>query len=207
MKKILTVLLSVLLLTCLSGCAWFNSWTEDISGDIVGNTYRIEFYSNHGEKFMTMSGSKINMSANVVKEPSYSSEGGWGYVQTMSSVTTITIDGSQVESCGSTIIFAEDNLQPDVNFQAPEVIESTAEGFADNTIIADIVNRYKNAFGKPVVVVIQSQLGDPITAYSGNSVYWEVCENLPKTTKLMVDGKALYIHRANFQIIDKDLLD
>ena len=31
--------------------------------------------------------------------------------------------------------------------------------------------------------------------------------NLPKMTKLMIDGKALYIHRANFQIIDKELLD
>lgn len=43
-------------------------------------------------------------------------------------------------------------------------------------------------------------------AYSGNEVYWEVCQDLPKTTKLMIDGKALYIHRANFQIIDKNLL-
>ncbi len=65
----------------------------------------------------------------------------------------------------------------------------------------------KNYFGKARVVVIQSQLGDPICAYSGDSVYYEVCEDLPKTTKLMIDGKALYIHRANFQIIDKELLN
>ena len=32
-------------------------------------------------------------------------------------------------------------------------------------------------------------------------------KDLPKTTKLMIDGKALYIHRANFQIIDKSLLN
>ena len=37
-------------------------------------------------------------------------------------------------------------------------------------------------------------------------VYWEVEDDLPKTTKLMIDGKPLYIHRANFQIIDKKLL-
>ncbi|MBR1828575.1 MAG: DUF5052 family protein, partial [Atopobiaceae bacterium] len=43
-------------------------------------------------------------------------------------------------------------------------------------------------------------------AYSGNNVYWEVQTELPKTTKLMVDGKALYVHRANFQIIDRNLL-
>ncbi len=56
-------------------------------------------------------------------------------------------------------------------------------------------------------MVIQSQLGDPICAFSGDDVYWEVSENLPKTTKVMIDGKALYIHRANFQIIDKDLIE
>lgn len=31
--------------------------------------------------------------------------------------------------------------------------------------------------------------------------------DLPRFTKLMIDGKALYIHRANFQIVDKALLD
>jgi hypothetical protein len=45
-------------------------------------------------------------------------------------------------------------------------------------------------------------LGQPIAAFSGDDVYWD----LPKMTKLMVDGKALYIHRANYQIIDKKLL-
>ena len=74
-------------------------------------------------------------------------------------------------------------------------------------MIEGILNKYKNIFVKSSVVLIQSKLGDPICAYSGDNVYWEVSQNLPKTTKLMVDGKALYIHRANFQIIDKELLD
>lgn len=78
---------------------------------------------------------------------------------------------------------------------------------ADNTYIAGIVNKYKNMFGKSRIVVVKSQLGQPITAYSGDEVYWEIPDDLPKMTKLMIDGKALYIHRANFQIIDKALLD
>ena len=57
------------------------------------------------------------------------------------------------------------------------------------------------------MAVIQSQMGDPLCAYSGKEVYWEVCEDLPKTTKLMIDGKALYIHRANFQLIDRELIN
>ena len=38
-------------------------------------------------------------------------------------------------------------------------------------------------------------------------MFWEVKTDLPKTTMLMIDNKALYIHRANFQIIDTKLLD
>ena len=74
------------------------------------------------------------------------------------------------------------------------------------TSVATLINGYRNAFGKPMVLVIQSQLGVPICAYSGDNVYWEVCNDLPKTTKLMIDGKAIYVHRANFQIIDLSLL-
>jgi len=47
----------------------------------------------------------------------------------------------------------------------------------------------------------------PICAYSGDEVYWEIPNDLPKMTKLMIDGKALYIHRANFEIIDKKLIE
>lgn len=157
---------------------------------------------------MDMSGQKIDLKSNIVKEKSFSSSGEWGYVQALSSVVTVTIDGKEVESCGSTMIFAESGLNPEVDFKSQEVINSTTDGsLGDNVIIASVVNKYKNYFGKSRVVVIQSQLGDPICAYSGDEVYWQVCQDLPKTTKLMIDGKALYIHRANFQIIDKNLLN
>ena len=52
-----------------------------------------------------------------------------------------------------------------------------------------------------------AQTGAPIYVFSGRSVYWEVPDDLPKFTKLSIDGKPLYIHRANFQIIDAKLLD
>ena len=208
-KKILvTVLIMIMVIGCLPGCAVWDNDINEIKGEITGNTYNATFYSNDGNKFMEMSGQKIDLASNVVKEQTYSSDGGWGYTKTLSSVVTVTIDGKEVESCGSTMIFAEDDLSPEVDFKSPEVINSTTDGSLDeNVIIASSVNRYKNLLGKSRVVVIQSQLGDPICAYSGDEVYWEVCQDLPKTTKLMIDGKALYIHRANFQILDKSLLN
>ena len=204
-KKIVVVIaLMLLLATLLTGCAGFQSDVNSLNGSITGNTYECQFFSNHGQKFMTMTGQKIDINENVVRERIYTDKG-WGYTKTLSSVITVTVDGSEVESCGTTILFIEDGLTPDVDFTMQD-ITSIAEGILDNTIIANTVNRYKNWFGKSRVVVIQSQMGDPIMAFSGDEVYYTVCEDLPKTTKLMIDGHALYIHRANFQIIDKDLL-
>lgn len=201
-------ILAVVGVSILPGCEYINSTISEIKGALVGNSFTCEFYDNSGNQFMNAHGKKINMNSNTVYEYSQNSDGTSSKTATMSSVVTITIDGSQIETCGSTVIFVEDGLKEEVDFKAEELsrIESSANGFGDNTFIANIVNEYKNVFGKGVVVVIQSQLGDPICAFSGNSVYWEVCQDLPKTTKLMIDGKALYIHRANFQIIDKDLL-
>lgn len=206
MKKLFKIILIFSLCILSTGCSLIGSKINSLNGSITGNTYECQFYSNTGDKFMTLSGQKIDIEPNIVKESTYNGEG-WGYVETLSSVITITVDGHQIESCGSTILFIEKGLNIEADFKQIEYIGSEAEGFGDNTFIANIVNKYKNAFGKPIVVVIQSQLGDPICAFSGDNVYWEVCNDLPKTTKLMIDGKALYIHRANFQIIDKELLD
>ena len=204
-KKIVVVIAFMLLLaTLLTGCAGFQSDVNSLNGSITGNTYECQFFSNYGKKFMTMSGQKIDINENIVRERIYTNKG-WGYTKTLSSVVTVTVDGNEVESCGTTILFIEDGLTPDVDFTIQD-ITSVAQGILDNTIIANTVNRYKNWFGKSRVVVIQSQMGDPIMAFSGDEVYYTVCEDLPKTTKLMIDGHALYIHRANFQIIDKDLL-
>lgn len=211
MKKtihhITSLALIMILAASLFSCANVESGVHDMNGSITGHTYNCQFYTNDGEEFMDVTGSKIDMNANVVKEYTYTSDGVWGVTKTMSSVVTITVDGKQINNCGSTVIFAEEGLEPDVDFQVQDIHSTTDGSLGENPIIAKTVNSYKNAFGKPVVIVIQSQLGDPICAYSGENVYWEVCQNLPKTTKLMIDGRALYIHRAKFQTIDKDLLN
>ena len=183
------------------------SAVNDIKGNLVGNGYDIYTYDNYGDLILTTSGDKISISGNKTETTSYDSDGSTITNYEMSSVITITIDGDEIQSCGDTCIFEQNGLDAEVDF-TQEVIDSQTDGsFDENTAIARFVNQYKNMFGKSRVVVIKSQLGQPITAYSGDDVYWEIPDDLPKMTKLMIDGKALYIHRANFQIIDKMLLD
>lgn len=73
-------------------------------------------------------------------------------------------------------------------------------------MIDKVINDYKNYFGTPKVVVISSQLGVPICAYGGKSVYWEIPDDLPKTTYLSIDGNPLYLHRVNYIILDTTLI-
>lgn len=191
----------------MTGCAALESNINDIKGSLVGNGYDIYTYDNYGDLVLSTSGDKISITGNKTETTSYDSEGSKITGYDLSSVITITIDGDEIQSCGDTCIFEEDGLNAEVDF-TQEVINSQTDGsFDENTAVARFVNQYKNMFGKSRVVVIKSQLGQPITAYSGDDVYWEISDDLPKMTKLMIDGKALYIHRANFQIIDKELLN
>lgn len=209
-RKILGVLIIVSMIFCLSGCdiASWNSKVNDIKGQLVGNSFECQFYDNYGEKFLTARGTKVGMAGNIIEESIIdSSNGSESTAYSLSSVVTINIDGKQIQSCGDTVIFEESGLEPDAEFQLNDIESNSSGKISENTIISGTVNKYKNFFGKGQVAVIQSQLGVPICAYSGDDVYYKIRNDLPKTTKLMIDGKALYIHRANFQIIDKDLID
>lgn len=208
-KKALGITMAVILALTMTGCdiAGWGSGVNDIKGQLSGNAFECQFYDNNGEKFLTASGTKVGMTSNIIQEATISSEDGSALKEySLSSVITINIDGKQIQSCGDTVIFQENGLTPDAEFMLQDIDSTTDGSFKDNVYISNIVNEYRNYFGKGQVVVIQSQLGVPICAYSGDDVFWEVREDLPKTTKLMIDGRALYIHRANFQIIDKDLL-
>lgn len=208
MKKCMLIVMLVLLLS-LTGCgiASLESSVNDIKGQLIGNSFECQFYDNYGEKFLTASGTKVGMTGNIIEEAVIdSSDGSQSTEYALSSVVTISIDGKELQSCGDTVIFEESGLKPDTEFQLNDIQSSASGKISENTIISGIVNNYKNFFGKGQVVVIQSQLGIPICAYSGDDVYWEVRNDLPKTTKLMIDGKALYLHRANFLIIDTLLL-
>ena len=201
----LLALVAMISIFVVSGCAKLASAINDIKGSLIGNQYTIYTYDNFGNLVLETSGKKIDIAGNPVKTTSYDENGKVITGYELSSVITITIDGNEIESCGDTCIFVQKGLTPDVDFTT-ETIKSSS-GIFDITSISAKLNQYKNKFGKARVVVIESQLGNPIMAFSGDSVYWEIPEDLPKMTKLMIDGKALYIHRANFQIIDKELIE
>lgn len=198
------VLVLMLMVSNLSGCAWLDSQIADIKGELIGNAFDISIYDNFGTNILNISGDKVQVDNNIVKVKSVDSNGDWSTTYEMSSVTSNTIDGSNMNQVGNTVIYAERGLNKITDFELPTDIETSGDTF---NLLDRNINDIKNIIGTPKVVVISSQLGVPIAVYGGDKVYYEIPDDLPKMTKLSIDGKALYIHRANYIIIDTDMIE
>ncbi len=205
MKKIkITCLICVVVLAVisLSGCAMINNVFNKVREEWSGINFVASVYDSYGNKTLKMKGSSLSI--NTLKESGIflDSEGNDKTYQ--SSVLDVTIDGKQVLMVGDTIIFAEDGLDMITDFSVDEI---NSEKNTPNIQWVDRnINKFKNKIGKNRTIIISTQMGVPIGVYQGNSVYVEVPGDLPKTTRLSIDGKIMYIHRANYQIIDSSLI-
>lgn len=199
------VLVVTVLMCSLGGCS------DSESGWLEGRAFTMNAYSNTGELTLTSHAEKIGLDGNVTTDSRYYGIGTNGSVSSgstdsLSSVITVTLDGRELDSCGDTLIFTEDGLEPVKDFAADALKSQDTEKTTGTGSTSQLLNRYKDSFAKKHVVVIKSQMGTPIEVFNGDTIKWDIDDNLPKTTRLMVDGKTLYIHRANFQILDKDSL-
>ena len=103
LKKAISIILLLMLIPGLSGCAKLRSGIHDLHGSIIGNEYYIDVFDNSGVRTLRSHGKKIDIDNNIVEEKTYSSVSDeWYTTKTLSSVITITIDGKQLISCGDT---------------------------------------------------------------------------------------------------------
>lgn len=199
-KKGLIFILLLLVIMNLSGCAMLFDMVGTTKGQLIGQNFIISTYDHYANKTLTVSGSKVTVgllenSANFNAEST-------GY---KSDVIEVTINGNQMFQVGNTVLFAEKGLDMVQDYTIPEEINiETGGGFVP---LDRFVNNIKNSIGKEKTIIISSQMGIPIGVYQGSEVFVTVPENLPKMTRLNIDGKSLYIHRANYVILDSNMID
>ena len=139
LKRTFTIVLFLLLIICLAGCARLRSGIHDLHGSIIGNEYYIDVFDNTGIRTLRSHGKRIDIDNNIVEEKTYSSVSDeWYSTKTLSSVITITIDGKQLISCGDTCIFYDKRLVPEYEFYLDN-IDSSSSGIMDSTLISGVV--------------------------------------------------------------------
>ena len=194
-KKALAAVSALVVCTAvaLAGCAELSLRFSSVKGELIGNSFDATVFDNFGGEVAAFHAKKMGVEAASVDEDGNAT----------SSVLKITADGRDIEQVGNTMVFAETGLEEVEGYTLPRDIQATG---GTVNLVDRAINDVKSKIGKSRVVVVSSQLGVPIAVYQGNSVGYEIPEDLPKFTKLSIDGKALYIHRANYLIIDKDAL-
>ena len=229
MKRFVCLLLMFVMAISLCACGMAPNGGTHVatmsSSDPVSEPVKIsfmsEFYDNHGNQQLAVEGTSFDIEPNKVKEYSYDSSGSWISQWTTSSVMSITVDGKHIESCGSTVLFYDTRLEK-LSLELPEEITLSQGDSAAIYSPYDGYNYYEDNWGlryywqtekqsntTPAsrIVIIQSQEGDPICMFAGDKVSWSVSRDLPKTTELMIDGKVVYVHRANFSIVDTSVFE
>ena len=191
-KKLMALALAILTALALTGCAAIGAYFSQLKGELFGNDYTIRQYDDFGNLVFTGYGDRVTMDCELDENGEVSS-----YID-------ITIDGRSWKHVGSTLVFAQAGVDLITDFQLPENMgsDSASTGLmaVDRT-----VNNYANFFGKDLVVLVSSQNGTPVALFQGDDCYAEIPGDLPKTTLIHIDGKLVYVHRANVDIIPAEL--
>lgn len=195
MKPIICIGLVCLLGVSVLGCAKLKDWIGKIKGELVGQHFTITTYDDYANKTLSIEGKKVTVGL-LENSANFDAES----TDFKSEVLEITINGKQMFQVGNTVIFEEDGLNVVEHYDIKDEIKANSGG--GYVPFDRAVNKLKNELGKKKTIIISSQQGVPIGVYQGDDVYVTIPEDLPKMTRLNIDGKALYIHRANYVIID-----
>lgn len=192
--------LLILVLITLSGCAAISAFTNKIQGKLIGDDYKILSYDEFGNNTLTAQGRNISIGLfeNFANKDATSN----GF---KSEVLDITVEGKQLLHVGSTMIFAEKGIDMIKDYDMEYLKNAATTGQGTLVNVDRTINSYMNLVGKNKTIIVKSQMGIIIGVYQGNKVLVEVPADLPKMTRLIVDGKSLYIHRADYDIFDSGL--
>ena len=191
-RKYTALILGMVLVLALSGCAQIRNAISVLKGELFGNDYVISQYDDFGNRVFQIRGDRVTMDCQLDENGEVTS-----YID-------ITIDGDEWQHVGSTLVFAQEGADLITDFQLPDEMENPGTGTGLMAVDRKI-NHYANRFGKKMIVLVSSQNGTPIGLFQGDSCYTEIPGDLPKTTLINIDGKLVYVHRANVDLIPASL--
>lgn len=193
--KVAILAMFIIAMLSLTACAFLQSIVSSIQGQLIGEDFLISEYDNFGSKNFTLTGNKVNLKADVDSEGEPTS-----YID-------ISIDGHKWQHVGSTLVFTQNGIDMITDFSLPEDIQYVNNVSSGLMPVDRFINHYKNLIGKDKTILVCTQNGTPIGLFQGKDAYIEIPEDLPKTTMAYIDGKRIYVHRADIDIFDTDMLD
>jgi hypothetical protein len=174
-------------------------WGDSLNRSLKGVSAQITTYDQYGHVIDQVHGTSINFS----RDTRFDSKDSNGDSKKDSQVMMISIGGSHMEHVGSTLILAQDGLTQVSGAPTQVELNNTQAG---HPWLNDFYEYNRNLWkGKAKTIMIRSQNGNPIAVFAGNEV--EIAKtDVPQSTWFRVDGKTLFVYRADYTVYDTDLL-
>lgn len=186
-----------------SSCAASAAFGEDLTAAFKGRPATVSTYDQDGQMIDQVHGTSFRVSRDTQFDMSESNSDGT-VTEVPGQVLMISVGDSHISHVGSSMILAQDGLQPIANADTFLRGENSKAGIP---ILNDLREQARNLWkGKAKTILIRSQNGTPIAVYAGNEV--EVYpSDVPKSTRFRVDDKYLWVYRVDYTTFDSDLLD
>lgn len=200
-KKIKILTVALILMLSLSGCATIRHWLSETEQTFRGTSAVMSTYSMDGKIVDEVKGKSFQIS----RASQFDSVDSEGVVQPDSQVLRISLGNNHIYHVGSTMVLAEQGLEDLMKNKDIQIsLDNNQPGKPWlNNLIRNYADKWQ---GKGKTVIIRSQDGLPIATFVGNSVEIFSTE-IPKSTWFQVDGKMLFVYRADYTVYDNNLLE
>lgn len=203
MKRLLLAVLALLAAAFLSSCAAVSTSFEDFARAWSGIPATMTTYDQAGNLIDRVSGRSFEISLDErFEEVSVGSDG--DIIRSPGDVLLISVGGSHISHVGSTMIIAEDGLAPVAGANTTISLTNTEAG---TPWLNNLLEYNRNLWqGKGKTILIRSQDGQPIAVFAADQVEVAGTE-VPKSTMLRLDGRRLWVYRADYTMYDNELLE
>jgi hypothetical protein len=183
----------------LSACAGFAAFGDSLNRAFNGVSATMTTYTQDGTLVDEVHGKSFQVSRDTRFDTSNSD----GTSKNDSSVLMISIGDDHVSHVGSTLILAQDGLEPVAGATTTVHFENDEPGMP---WLNNFLEYNRNLWaGKAKTIMVRSQDGTPVAVYVGNEVEI-LATDVPKSTWFRVDGKYLFVYRADYTVYDNELL-
>lgn len=186
----------------LSGCAATAMTFEDFNRSWSGISATITTYDQQGGLIDKIQGQSLQVSLDErFSVTSRDSEG--KVTKTPGDVMLISIGDSHISHVGSTMIWEEEGVEAIAGENGQVEFVNTEQG---TPWLNDLFEYHQNLWqGGAKTIMIRSQDGLPIAVYAADEVEI-VGTAVPKSTMFRLDGKRLFVYRADYTVYDTELL-
>lgn len=190
------VLVTLLLVHQLSGCAKVHMTATDLKSNLSGISVTIRTFDEESNIIDRINGKSVNITRDTTFDSSSESKD--------SSVIKITVGSNEINHVGSSLVMADKGLNDifDEYKKSADIENSDSSVPVINRVVHSVIN---DTTGKKRTVLIRSQNGTPLATYMGDKVS-TFSVDIPKTTAFLIDGKLLIVYRCDYTVYDTELL-